>query len=124
MNPVRMWKVPFRSVLCSSFPEWVRATVWCHFVVRVFPFVHDFRSDALCSSYVNDPSFMYGQLEYVVLSSRAAQSGVPMNAAESSLERVRRAAEACANHGVRVQDVLTVAEDAWRSESVRATLES
>lgn len=30
------WKVPFREVYCDTFGAWVRETVWCHIVLRLF----------------------------------------------------------------------------------------
>lgn len=35
------WKVPFRSVFCSSFGGMVKATIWCHIVLKLFPGARD-----------------------------------------------------------------------------------
>ena len=45
-----MFKVPFRQVYCDTFIGWLKAILWCHVVIRVFPKVHDFGSDALAST--------------------------------------------------------------------------
>lgn len=37
MNSRLGWKVPFRQVYCDTFWTWVRAIIWCHFVLRLFP---------------------------------------------------------------------------------------
>lgn len=34
-------KVPFRQVYCPDFKSWLRATIWCHVVLRLFPDVID-----------------------------------------------------------------------------------
>ena len=35
------WKVPFRNCYADSFAGWVKYTLWCHVVLRVFPFASD-----------------------------------------------------------------------------------
>lgn len=32
------WKVPFRHVYCDTLLEWLRATIWCHVVRRLYPY--------------------------------------------------------------------------------------
>lgn len=36
MDPNARYKVPFRQVWCHSLRRWVRATLWCHVVSRLF----------------------------------------------------------------------------------------
>lgn len=60
-----MWKVPLRQVYCASFSDCLKQTFWCHFVLRVFPYAHDFGSDA-CVRYLQDPSAMSEQLGFIV----------------------------------------------------------
>jgi len=48
-------KVPFRSVYAFGLREWLKATFWCHVVIRVFPYVADLGSDALLELYLEDP---------------------------------------------------------------------
>jgi len=35
------WKVPFRQVYCDTFWRWVKSTVWCHIVIKVYPNASD-----------------------------------------------------------------------------------
>jgi hypothetical protein len=37
-------KVPFRQVYCDSVGSWLKAVLWCHVVIKVFPFVIDLES--------------------------------------------------------------------------------
>jgi hypothetical protein len=32
------WKVPFRQVYCDSFKSMVMDTIWCHVVLKLFPY--------------------------------------------------------------------------------------
>jgi len=59
------WKVPFRQVYTNSFREWVKWSIWCHFVIRVFPGARDLKSDALQDYYRENPAEMYNQYRYV-----------------------------------------------------------
>lgn len=61
-----MLKVPFRQVYCDTFVGWLKATLWCHLVIKVFPFAVDLGSDSLLDDYVRDPAgaaLFYGQYE-------------------------------------------------------------
>ena len=60
------YKVPFRQVYSDTFAGWLRQTFWCHAVIRVFPKVHDFGSDALVSLYRENPAAMAEQLDFLI----------------------------------------------------------
>jgi hypothetical protein len=60
------WKVPFRQVYCESFLSAIKQTFWCHVVIRVFPNVHDFGSDALVDLYIDEPETLFDQFEWVL----------------------------------------------------------
>lgn len=36
ISGARYWKVPGRSIVCSSFGSWVHEILWCHVVLRHF----------------------------------------------------------------------------------------
>lgn len=36
-----MYSVPFRNVVIDSFVGWLRATFWCHIVLRLYPNASD-----------------------------------------------------------------------------------
>ena len=31
------YKVPFRMIYCETIGQWVRETVWCHIVLKIWP---------------------------------------------------------------------------------------
>lgn len=35
------WKVPFRQVYCDTLLTWLRATIWCHVVLRLYPYARE-----------------------------------------------------------------------------------
>ena len=61
-----MWKVPFRQVYCDKFKDVLLGTLWCHVVIKAFPYVYDLGHDALLESYVDNPDGLYQQLEHVI----------------------------------------------------------
>lgn len=71
------WKVPFRQVYDETFIGWLKATIWCHFVIRVFPFARDLESDALLEHYVERPSGMFEQYENTIKAIIAKRRGLP-----------------------------------------------
>lgn len=56
-----MWKVPFRRVWCFSFRDWVKATIWCHFVIRVFPHTINLEGCSFLDVYKKDAQFFHDQ---------------------------------------------------------------
>ena len=62
----KMWKVPFRQVVCPTLKSCVKYTIWCHLVIRIFPCAIDFASDGLLSLYKQDNKTMFEQYEFVV----------------------------------------------------------
>ena len=63
-----MWKVPFRSVYCDTFTGWLRATFWCHCVIKVFPGCIDLQSDHLArvGLYHDRPEMMFEQYQHAL----------------------------------------------------------
>lgn len=55
------YKVPFRQVYTVTLLDLIRETLWCHFVIRVFPGAVDLRSDPLADLYAESPEKMYEQ---------------------------------------------------------------
>lgn len=39
-------KVPFREVYCWGWKTWLKATFWCHVVMRLFPRATELPSDS------------------------------------------------------------------------------
>ena len=37
----KMWKVPFRQCYTHSFICWVKWTIWCHLVLKIYPTAYD-----------------------------------------------------------------------------------
>ena len=60
------YKVPFRQVYCATFKDVVKQTIWCLFVIKVFPKVHDFGTDNLKEHYKTKKSNMYEQLKFLL----------------------------------------------------------
>lgn len=60
------WKVPFRAVYTTTFTDWVKSTIWCHFVIRVFPHSVDLRTDALVDLYLKRPETFYDQYKWAL----------------------------------------------------------
>lgn len=60
------WKVPFRAVYVSNFSGWVKSTIWCHFIIKLFPHAVDLGSDALVDHYLKRPELFYDQYQWVL----------------------------------------------------------
>lgn len=59
------WKVPFRQVYCSSFKQCVLATIWCHFVIKLFPHCVDMGA-APVEWFLAEPLQFFDQYEYLL----------------------------------------------------------
>lgn len=55
------WKVPGRSIITFSFLDWVKSIVWCYFVLKIWPHIADFGSDALMGIYLEEPELFMEQ---------------------------------------------------------------
>ena len=74
MNKMKInYKVPFRRVYSYSFKQIIKATIWCHFVIKLFPCVHNFESDALLDYYIKKKSNLYEQMESVIKKAKRIQ---------------------------------------------------
>ena len=60
------YKVPFRQVYCATFKDFIKETIWCLFVIRIFPKAHDFGSDGLKDYYKRNKGNMYEQLSFLI----------------------------------------------------------
>ena len=60
------WKVPLRAIYCESFVQMLKATLWCHLVIRVFPHARDLASDGLVECYFDRPTMFFEQYESVL----------------------------------------------------------
>lgn len=72
-----MWKVPFRQVYCDTFKECLRATFWCHVVIKVFPHVIDLEKTPFLAEYKKDPAFFRDQYMYAIDAAERSQKGLP-----------------------------------------------
>ena len=59
------YKVFRREVYTFTFKQWIKATIWCHLVIKIFPKCHDFGSDALVESYRKKPKLLHEQLKHL-----------------------------------------------------------
>ena len=66
MNRPRGFKVPFRECYCNRFKDCVKHTIWCHFVIRIFPNCYDFNSDPLLKYYGKKKGNLYNQIEFII----------------------------------------------------------
>lgn len=64
---IQGYKVPFRRVYCNTFKSCVKQTIWCHFVIRIFPNTIDFNSIPLIDYMLNNPKGTYEQLEHMLI---------------------------------------------------------
>lgn len=116
-----MWKVPFRGCYTDTFRGLLLDILWCHFLVRFFPFAHDFRTDALCQFYVRDPVLLRDQLEHLMVQSQVGKHGfnpVPM----TQLAQIASMSRSCAKLGISLEEVESTVQDAWRTETARSVL--
>lgn len=60
------WKVPFRMVYCNSFKEWVKHSIWCHFVIKIWDNLIDLDSDGFVGVYLENPGKFYEQYEWMI----------------------------------------------------------
>lgn len=60
------WKVPFRQVYCATLVECLRQTIWCHFVIRVWPNCINLGSDSLVPLYQRDPNLFHEQYKFMI----------------------------------------------------------
>ena len=62
-----MYKIPFRRIYCDTFKSYIKELIWVFVVIKIFPNCHNFESDALRNSYINNPTLLYEQLEHHLL---------------------------------------------------------
>lgn len=62
MDEVCKYKVPFRQVYCETLSLWLKETVWCHLVLRVFPHALDLGSEPV-ETYLEEPVTFFQQHE-------------------------------------------------------------
>lgn len=63
---VKEYKIPFRQVYTLTFKDFLKQTLWCHFVIKVFPYLIDLESDSMSKDYINNPEKFYGQYEWLI----------------------------------------------------------
>lgn len=61
---MKEWKVPFREVYCPTFKSWMKNTIWCLFVIKVFPQAVDLSSDPLVPYYFDSPDMFFDQYQH------------------------------------------------------------
>lgn len=71
-----LYKVPLRQVYTQTFKDWLKSTIWCHLVLKLFPFARDLGSDSLLPTYIDHPDRFYEQYESTLI--------------EANQERLRR----------------------------------
>ena len=69
-----MYRVPFRQVYCDTIGSWLKETIWCHLVIKLFPYVADLGSDGLRSSYLGNPELFYEQYRWLILRANEMKS--------------------------------------------------
>lgn len=71
------WKVPFRQCYTDTFVGWVKLTIWCHFVIKVFPNAYDFGSASLLDECIKDPFFFHEQYRGFLRRAKRYQDAYP-----------------------------------------------
>jgi hypothetical protein len=60
------WKVPRRQVYTHNFKSWIKETLWCHLVLKLWPNIIDLGSDPLRSEYVENPQMFLDQYKWLI----------------------------------------------------------
>lgn len=60
------YKVPFRMVYCDTLVDWIRYTLWCHVVIKLWPNVFDLGADPLVGMYLEKPETFFEQYEFAI----------------------------------------------------------